>query len=125
MYEHRSSPLLSQTEFLQRLAIHAGAGLVVVLGSLTIGILGYRGFEHMTWLDALLNASMILGGMGPVTELHTSGGKLFASVYALYSGFVVLVVAGLLFVPVAHRILHRFHLEMDDASSQDTKRRPR
>ena len=83
MFEHRTEPLLSKTAFMQRLAQHGGIALALISGSLVIGVLGYRGFEGQDWIDALLNASMILGGMGPVGELHTVGGKLFASLYAL------------------------------------------
>jgi len=88
------------------------AVLVVAL-SLSGGVLGYRYSEHMEWIDALLNASMILGGMGPVNELHTWEGKLFASFYALYSCFLVLGLIGILMTPVMHRVLHRFHAERD------------
>jgi len=125
MYEHRRAPLLTREEFLWRLARHAGFSVAVVLGSLTIGVLGYRSLEGMSWLDALLNASMILGGMGPVTELHTSAGKLFASGYALFSGFLVLIVAGVLIAPVVHRYLHHFHLEIDDDGTGSNRRKPR
>ena len=120
MYEHRRDPLLSRTAFLRRLVSHASAALTIVAGSLAVGILGYHFLEGLEWIDALVNASMILGGMGPVNELHTVAGKIFASEYALYSGLIVLVVAGVLFAPVFHRFLHRFHLELDDdASSHD------
>lgn len=118
MFEHRSEPLIPRTAFIQRLARHGGIAFVVLSGSLVIGILGYRGFEGEEWIDSLLNASMILGGMGPVGELHTVAGKLFASFYALYSGVVFLVVAGLLFAPVFHRFIHRFHLEQEEPSNR-------
>lgn len=113
MYEHHRQPLLSRGKFALRLLRHmlAASGLLAV--SLAIGIFGYRTTENMAWLDALLNASMILGGMGPVNVLSTPGGKLFASFYALFSGVIFLVIAGILIAPVAHRILHRFHF-LDD-----------
>jgi hypothetical protein len=114
MYEPRSAPLLTREQFLVRLARHAAFSMAVVLGSLLVGVVGYRSLEGMSWLDALLNASMILGGMGPVNELRTPAGKLFASGYALFSGFLVLIVAGVLIAPVIHRYLHHFHLELDD-----------
>ena len=110
MYEHHKQPLLSRKAFLGRLARHGGIGLGIIAGSLGIGILGYRGFESLSWVDALVNAAMILGGMGPVNELHTNGGKVFASFYALFSGIIFLVVVGVLLAPVFHRFLHRFHL---------------
>jgi len=91
----------------------------VVLCSLTLGVLGYHSFEQLPWIDSLLNASMILGGMGPVTELHTTGGKLFASFYALFAGIVFLITAGVIVAPLAHRLLHRFHLEAKHKISKD------
>jgi len=118
MYERRHEPLISRSAFLLRLLRHAGAALGVILVSLLIGILGYHMFEGLSWVDALLNASMILGGMGPVAELHTTVGKLFASFYALYSGVVFLVIAGILLAPVFHRVLHHFHLEDDEKASK-------
>lgn len=118
MYEHRHEPLLPFKEFVRRFLRHAGVAIAIVLGSLSIGMLGYHYIEGLSWIDALLNSAMLLGGMGPVSELHTFWGKVFASVYALYSGIVFLVVAGVLFVPIFHRILHHFHLDMltDDDS---------
>ena len=82
---------------------------MLVLGSLLIGMAGYEYFEGLGWRDAFLNAAMLLGGMGPIETHLTPGGKLFAGLYALYAGLVFLLVAGLLFAPVFHRILHRFH----------------
>jgi hypothetical protein len=111
LYEHKSQPLLPPHLFVRRLLIHAGAALFVLLVSLGIGVLGYRLLEHLTWIDALLNASMILGGMGEISPLATDAGKLFASAYALYASVVLLAVAGILVAPIAHRLLHRLHLE--------------
>ena|SRR5437868_6400497 len=111
MYEHRGKPLLSRIEFLFRVLRHSFLAVVILIISLAIGILGYHGFEGLSWIDATLNASMILGGMGPVSDLHTTGGKLFASAYALFSGLVIIALMGLLLAPFAHRLLHRFHLE--------------
>lgn len=110
-YEHRRDRLVPRSVFYRRLAKNGVVALAVVVVSLGIGILGYRLTEGLSWLDALLNASMILGGMGPVAELRTAAGKLFASFYALFSGIAFLSVAGILFVPVLHRFLHKFHLE--------------
>jgi hypothetical protein len=109
--EHKGEKLLSRVAFLKRLAGYAGFAFLIVLGSLAIGMCGYHYLESLSWLDAFLNAAMILGGMGPVNELHTSIGKLFAGCYALFSGLIFLVVAGTVFAPVAHRIMHRFHVE--------------
>jgi hypothetical protein len=111
IYEHRSQPLLDRKAFLIRLLKHAIVSLGLLLTSLLIGILGYRILEGFSWIDAILNASMILGGMGPVNPLTTVPGKLFASFYAIFSGVIFLVGAGVLFTPVAHRVIHHLHLE--------------
>ncbi len=114
MYEHRSQPLLSPAAFLVRMGRHGVVALGVVVGSLVIGMAGYHFLEGLSWVDSLLNAAMLLGGMGPVNPLHTTAGKLFASFYALYSGVVFLVIASIIFAPLFHRFLHRFHLEIDN-----------
>jgi hypothetical protein len=114
MYEHRKQPLLPRGLFLRRVLRHVLVALAVLLLSLGLGVLGYRCTEHLSWLDALLNASMILGGMGPVDIMRTEGGKLFASLYALFAGVAFLAVAGILVAPIAHRVLHRLHLDDDD-----------
>jgi len=111
MYEKRKHPLLDRTAFISRLAQHFSGAVVLVGVSLYAGIIGYRELESMSWVDATLNASMILGGMGPVTELKTEAGKLFAAGYALYSGMLFLVTAAVVFAPLIHRLLHRFHLD--------------
>ena len=108
LYEHRSDPLISRARFARRLVIHGGLAIGMLGGSLFVGMLGYRELEGMTWIDALLNASMILGGMGPVGELHTDAGKIFASCYALFSGVVFIATTGVLFAPLLHRLLHRY-----------------
>ena len=110
-FEHRSQPLASRAEFAVRVARYTGFALAFVLGALAIGVIGYRGFEGMSWIDALVNAAMILGGMGLVNPIQTSGGKIFASFYALFSGIVFLVTAAILIAPVVHRFLHRLHFE--------------
>jgi hypothetical protein len=113
MYEHKSEPLLPFRRFVRRLLVHISVALMVIAGSLGLGVLGYHHFERFPWLDSLLNASMILGGMGPVNPLQTAGGKIFASCYALFSGVVFLVVVGIMMAPVGHRLLHRLHLESE------------
>jgi hypothetical protein len=111
-YEHRSEPLLSWRLFLlHRVGKTVATAAAVIAISLILGMLGYRLTEGMGWLEAFLNASMILGGMGPVDPMHSAAGKLFAGVYALYSGLVLVGTAGLLLAPFMHRLLHRFHLE--------------
>jgi hypothetical protein len=110
-YETIHQPLAPRPRFVRRVLARAGAIALLILGSLAMGVLGYHHFERLPWLDALLNASMIMGGMGPVDPVKSTGGKLFASFYALYCGLLLLVAAGLLLAPALHRLLHRFHLE--------------
>ncbi len=115
MFEHRRQPLLKPQEFLRRQLIYLLAAVGIISGSLVLGILGYHFLEGLSYIDSLLNSAMLLGGMGPVNELHTNAGKLFASFYALYSGIVFLVSVGVILAPLYHRFLHRFHLEIEDA----------
>jgi len=115
MFEHRRQPLLSSREFLIRQLIFLLVALIIIFGSLILGMVGYHVLEQMAWIDALVNAAMLLGGMGPVNELHTDAGKLFASFYALYSGIVFLVSVGVILAPLYHRFLHRFHLEIEES----------
>jgi hypothetical protein len=112
-FERQHQPLLTRQAFLRRVAVYAAATLVVVVIGLAIGMIGYHELEGLSWIDAYLNAAMILGGMGPVAELHTTAGKVFAGTYAILSGFVLLVAAGLLVTPLLHRLLHHFHLEQE------------
>jgi hypothetical protein len=119
MYERRHEPLLSRRAFLRRLALYVSFAIAILIGSLLVGILGYHLLVGLGWTDSLLNASMILGGMGPVNEIKTDSGKVFASLYALYSGFVVLAVAGLIFAPIFHRFLHHFHIDIEEGDETD------
>jgi hypothetical protein len=109
MYESRKHLLLSRSLFLIRMLKHLIATLVLLFVSLLLGITGYVIFEHLSIIDGFLNASMLLGGMGPVNIPVTAGGKLFAGIYALYSGLVFILSAAVIFTPVLHRILHKFH----------------
>jgi hypothetical protein len=111
MFEHKSRPLLSRRGFLGRMArsIIATAGVVVF--SLLLGSTGYHYCGGLQWIDALLNAAMILTGMGPVDPMKTVGAKLFATFYALYSGVAFLTMVAVLMAPIVHRFLHKFHLE--------------
>ncbi len=109
MYESGKQAPLARPEFVRRLLGHAGFVLALIVASLCIGMFGYMGFENLSWVDASVNSAMVLGGMGPVNDPQTVAGKLFAGFYALYAGLVFIVTAGLLFAPVLHRLLHRFH----------------
>src|ERR1700730_19067712 len=111
MYESRNHPLLSRRKFACRVARHLLLALFLVGMALEIGVLGYHFLGGLSWIDSLLNASMILGGMGPVDPLHSSAAKIFASFYALFSGLAFIGIAGLVLAPFLHRLLHRFHLE--------------
>ncbi len=118
MFEHHRQPLLSRSDFLRRQARFSLIAGGAILGSLLIGMIGYHILEDLPWIDAFVNASMILGGMGPVNELHTLSGKLFAGFYALYSGLVFLLVSAVLLAPILHRFFHHFHLEMESDGSK-------
>jgi hypothetical protein len=110
MYEHRNMPLLPRRLFLGRMARHALAAFALVFSTLWLGMAGYHWLEGLSWVDSYVNAAMILGGMGPVAELHTAAGKIFAGSYALFAGLVFIVGVGVIFAPALHRAMHRFHL---------------
>lgn len=114
MFEQKDEPLLSRRAFFARLARSFGMTLLIVAFSLLLGGIGYHYVGQLAWLDAFLNASMILTGMGPVDPMHTTSGKLFAMLYALYSGIAFLTMMAVLLAPVLHRLLHTFHLAEDD-----------
>lgn len=114
LFERLHEPLLPSWHFVWRLTSSATMAAGIVFFGLGIGVLGYHYFEGLSWLDSLLNASMILGGMGPVDTLRTTSGKLFASFYALFSGIVFLTTAAVLVAPVLHRLLHVFHLRGEE-----------
>ncbi|MBM4193997.1 MAG: hypothetical protein FJ202_06400 [Gemmatimonadetes bacterium] len=109
MYEPRHHRPLGRSAFIRRLASHATAVGGIVLLSLLIGMAGYHYFEGVPWIDAFLDAAMLLGGEGPVRAPQSSAGKLFAGSYALYSGLVFLVALAVLIAPIVHRVLHKFH----------------
>ncbi len=111
MYERRNHLLLSRARFARRVACHLLLALLVVGIALAMGVLGYHFLGDLSWIDSVLNASMILGGMGPVDPLHSTGAKIFASCYALFSGLAFIGIASLIVAPFAHRLLHRFHIE--------------
>lgn len=109
MYESKTQQPLPAAVFVRRLLGHASVALGLLALSLGLGMLGYGYFENLSLVDAFLNSAMLLGGMGPVNDPLTVGGKIFAGLYALYAGLVFIVTAALIFTPVAHRLLHRFH----------------
>ncbi|MBL0133930.1 MAG: hypothetical protein IPP79_07935 [Chitinophagaceae bacterium] len=114
MYEHKRQPLASRQVYKKRILINLGYALSVLAFSLGIGIIGYHSFANQEWLDALHNAAMILSGMGPVMEDPTkipAIGKVFSSIYALFSGVIFITTIGLILAPAVHRFFHRLHLE--------------
>ncbi len=117
MFEHNKQPLATREIFLRRLIKFVAIAFALAAVSLLIGILGYHYLEKLSWIDSLLNASMILSGMGPAAILKTSAGKLFASFYALFSGMIFLAAAGIIITPILHRFLHIFHVEASKASA--------
>ncbi len=114
MLEHHKKQLISREEFLLRQLRYACFSFVILTFSIGIGVAGYHIWGRLSWIDSFLNASMILTGMGPVDHLDTNGGKLFAAFYALFSGISFLTFAAVLFAPVYHRFLHKFHLGIED-----------
>ncbi len=119
MFEHRLKPLIPRALFVKRVISFFLFATGLIFISLFIGVLGYHLFEGLSWLDSLLNASMILGGMGPVNPVLSDAGKLFASFYALFSGMVLLVAMGVIIAPIFHRFLHKFHLDIEEEEKED------
>lgn len=113
-FEGRHEKLASIPVFIRRMLESLAMAVLLIGVCLSFGIAGYHWLAGIGWIDSLLEASMILGGMGPVKELHTSGAKIFASFYALFSGIVFIGIVGLVLAPVAHRMLHSFHIDDKD-----------
>lgn len=116
MFEHYQEPLKPRKEFLSRQILYLAFATIILLASIGIGTVGYHALGSLKWLDAFLNASMILTGMGPVDKMETDGGKIFSALYALFSGVAFLTFVGVLFAPVYHRFLHKLHLDVEDKS---------
>lgn len=113
-FERKSEPVVPRHHFVLRLAHNVAFSAILVLASLAAGMIGYQVFEGLDTVDSFVAAAMILSGMGPTDQLHTEGGKVFAGCYALYSGLLIITVTGLVLAPLAHRVLHRFHVEVED-----------
>ena len=113
-FEHRRQPVAAHHRFVQRFARNVAFSMALVAASLVLGMACYHYFEGMGAVDSFLNAAMILSGMGPATVLRTDGGKIFAGIYALYSGLLIITITGFILAPVAHRVLHRFHVDLED-----------
>ena len=117
MYENVNQPLISRRAFARRMARHGAGAIALLGGSLLIGVVGYWWLDNLPPVDAFLNAAMILGGMGPIDSLHTDAAKVFAGVYALYSGVVFLISVGVVFAPALHSILHKLHVDQPAPTS--------
>jgi hypothetical protein len=117
-FEHKDEPLLPRRHFYRRVLRNGMIAGALVAGSLAIGVVGYHWLGQLGWIDSLLNASMILTGMGPVDRMEGAAAKIFASAYALFSGVAFLTSMGVLLAPAFHRFIHRFHLDPDDASGE-------
>jgi hypothetical protein len=111
MFERKHQKVAPPEVFAKRMARAVVLSLVLVVPALCIGIAGYHWIDNLSWVDSLLEASMILGGMGPVNPLRNDAAKIFASIYALFSGLVLIGVMGIIFTPITHRVLHKFHVE--------------
>ena len=114
MFERGSQPLLSRSAFLKRQLNFFGYSMLILCGSLGIGMLGYHYFSHLNMIDAFFNATMILTGMGPAAPMTTDGAKIFSGCYALFSGVIFLTTVAVLFAPIIHRLLHRMHIDEDE-----------
>jgi hypothetical protein len=113
-FERRRETLASRSRFSGRLLSNVAWALATIVAALAIGMAGYMGFEGMDLVDAFANAAMILSGMGPLSPLHSEGGKIFAGLYAIFSGLLIFGIAGLILAPIFHRLLHRFHMEEEE-----------
>lgn len=118
MFEHHKKPLLTPKEFLRRQCRYFMFSLLILIFSIGLGTVGYHVFGKLPWIDSFLNAAMILTGMGPVDKLETDAGKLFASFYALFSGVAFLTFVAVLFTPLYHRFLHKFHINIEDDNKE-------
>ena len=119
--EKSHQPLASRKVFLLRLLRNILLGLIAIACAQFLGMLGYHYFENMSWVDAFVNAAMILSGMGPVEILHTNIGKIFAGLYALFSGLAFILIVGLIFSPILHRFFHKFHLDTEGTAKMKKK----
>ena len=114
MFESRRQALIPRPQFMRRVALALALAAALAAAALAVGIAGYHYLGELAWIDALHNAAMILGGMGPVAEMKSDAAKLFSAAYALFCGLVFIVVVGITLAPVVHRMLHKFHLDEAD-----------
>ncbi|MGB8491739.1 MAG: hypothetical protein WCE64_11845 [Bacteroidales bacterium] len=124
MYETKRQPPLTRAQFRGRLFNHFAVSLAVIVCSLILGMTGYMVFEHLSITDAFLNASMLLGGMGPVNAPVTTAGKIFAGCYALFAGLIIIATTAVMLTPVLHRVIHKYHWDEPKGSTTGTQRKP-
>jgi hypothetical protein len=122
MFENKTEPVISRRRFYHRMSRAFGVTLLIVASSVAMGAAGYHYIAGLPWIDALLNAAMILTGMGPVDVLKTTAAKLFATFYALYSGVAFLSMMAVLLAPIIHRAMHTFHLDTEDEDAEEPER---
>lgn len=120
MFEHHTHAVLSRAAFVLRMMKGFGVSLLLVAVSIAFGMCGYHYFENFDWIDSFADAAMILSGMGPLSPLKTTGGKLFAGFYALYSGLAFIGLVGIALTPIIHRVLHQLHAEEQAEDRDDT-----
>lgn len=123
MFERKNEPLASTSRFVLRMLLSICVGLVIITIALCVGITGFHHFEGMEWLNAFENSAMILSTMGPVVEIKTNAGKIFSAFYALFSGLVFVTIMGIIFAPIVHRCLHKFHRKYDEPPTRRAKQR--
>ena len=122
MFENKRQQMIPPAHFVRRVVWSIALSAAIAVIALLLGVLGYHEIASLPWIDALHNASMILGGMGPVAEMKSDAAKLFSSAYALFCGLVFISVVAVTMAPVLHRILHRFHIDEMDLKKTDLKK---
>ena len=121
MYEHRTAAVIPWPAFMRRMLRHGGYVLEITTASVALGMIGFHFLARQAWLDAFLNAAMLLGGMGPVGEIQSAPGKLFAGLFALYAGLFFITSFAILAAPVIHRLIHKFHADELAARKRQTR----
>jgi hypothetical protein len=122
VFEKRHKPLLPARKFLKRALWYFFISIMILIGSLALGMVGYHHYGALSWVDSFLNASMILTGMGPIDPMRSEEAKIFSGLYALFSGIAFLTIVAVLFAPIIHRFFHAFHLDMDDEEEKGKRR---
>ena len=122
MFENKQQPVIPRAHFVRRVAWSVALSVAIAAAALVLGVAGFHYIADAPWIDALHNASMILGGMGPVVEMKTDAAKVFSSAYALFCGFIFISIVAVTLAPVMHRVLHKFHMDDADMKKTDVKK---